>query len=78
MPRPVWQRPADLRPGPSVVQGGTLAVLDASPNLIVAIDSSARSSYLTPSDEATFGYTRDELPTGSSGPWPALASTGRP
>ena len=41
MPRPVWQRPADLRPGPSVVQGGTLAVLDASPNLIVAIDPSA-------------------------------------
>lgn len=77
MPRPVWQCPADVRPGRSVVQGGTLADLDASPNLIVAIDSSARSSYLTPSDEATFGYTRDELPTASSGP-PAPASTGRP
>lgn len=78
MQRPIWQHAADVRPGASVAQGGTLAVLDASPNLIVAIDSSARSNYPNPSDEATFGYTHDELLTGSSRPWSAPASTGRP
>jgi PAS domain S-box-containing protein len=41
--------------------GGTLAVLDASPNPIVAIDSAARITYLNPQVEITFGYGRDEL-----------------
>jgi two-component system cell cycle sensor histidine kinase/response regulator CckA len=41
--------------------GGTLAVLDASPNPIVAVDAAARITYLNPQVEMTFGYTADEL-----------------
>jgi two-component system cell cycle sensor histidine kinase/response regulator CckA len=37
------------------------AVLDASPNPIVAVDGSARITYVNPQAEATFGYRRDEL-----------------
>jgi PAS domain S-box-containing protein len=36
-------------------------VLDASPNAIVAIDSSGRISYTNPNAELTFGYPRSEL-----------------
>jgi two-component system cell cycle sensor histidine kinase/response regulator CckA len=37
------------------------AVLEASPNPIVAVDASARITYVNPQAEATFGYSRDEL-----------------
>jgi PAS domain S-box-containing protein len=40
---------------------GYSAVLQASPNAIVAVDASARITYANPQAEATFGYTRDEL-----------------
>jgi PAS domain S-box-containing protein len=36
-------------------------VLEASPNPIVAVDASARITYVNPRAEATFGYDRDEL-----------------
>jgi PAS domain S-box-containing protein len=42
-------------------QGGTLALLDASPNPILATDSSGRIRYLNRKVETTFGYRRDEL-----------------
>jgi hypothetical protein len=42
-------------------QGPTLAVLEASPNPIVAVDQAGRISYLNPRVEFTFGYRRDEL-----------------
>ncbi len=41
--------------------GGAMAVLDAAPNAILAVDSSGRITYLNPQTEATFGYRRDEL-----------------
>jgi PAS domain S-box-containing protein len=44
-----------------VEAGGTLAVLDASPNPIVAVDLAARIAYLNPQVETTFGYRPDEL-----------------
>ena len=37
------------------------AVLEASPNAIVAVDAEGRISYLNPQVEATFGYGRDDL-----------------
>jgi two-component system cell cycle sensor histidine kinase/response regulator CckA len=40
---------------------GYRAVLEASPNAIVAVDGSARITYANPQVEATFGYSRDEL-----------------
>ena len=42
-------------------RGPTLAVLEASPNPIVAVDQAGRISYLNPRVEFTFGYRRDEL-----------------
>ena len=41
--------------------GGTLAVLDASPNPIVAIDARAAITYLNPQVQITFGYDPGEL-----------------
>lgn len=38
-----------------------MAVLDASPNAIIAVDSSGRITYLNAQTEITFGYGRDEL-----------------
>jgi PAS domain S-box len=58
---PVSEHPADLRSPPGALPGPTLAVLEASPNPIVAVDSAARISYVNPQVEACFGYTRDEL-----------------
>jgi PAS domain S-box-containing protein len=40
---------------------GFRAVLEASPNAIVAVDATARITYANPQAEATFGYTLDEL-----------------
>jgi PAS domain S-box-containing protein len=37
------------------------AVLEASPNAVVAVDASARITYVNPRVQATFGYTREEL-----------------
>jgi PAS domain S-box-containing protein len=36
-------------------------VLEASPNAVVAIDTSGRVAYANPQVEQTFGYTRDEI-----------------
>jgi PAS domain S-box-containing protein len=59
------QRPAATAAAPEPAShwrvGGTLAVLDASPNAILAVDSAGRITYLNPQTEATFGYRRDEL-----------------
>jgi two-component system cell cycle sensor histidine kinase/response regulator CckA len=38
-----------------------LAVLEASPNAVVAVDGAARITYANPQVETTFGYARDEL-----------------
>jgi PAS domain S-box-containing protein len=38
-----------------------MAVLEASPNAIIAVDSSGRMTYLNPQTEVTFGYPREEL-----------------
>ena len=38
-----------------------LAVLEASPNAILAVDAQARITYVNPQAEATFGYPRGEL-----------------
>ena len=47
----------------SPVNGPTshLAVLEASPNSILAVDAQARITYVNPQAEATFGYPRTEL-----------------
>ncbi len=47
----------------SPVNGPTshLAVLEASPNAILAVDAQARITYVNPQAEATFGYPRGEL-----------------
>ena len=37
------------------------AVLEASPNAVVAVDSRARITYVNPRVQATFGYSREEL-----------------
>ena len=37
------------------------AVLEASPNAVVAVDSAARITYVNPRVQATFGYSREEL-----------------
>jgi two-component system cell cycle sensor histidine kinase/response regulator CckA len=59
------QRPAPanaarepIRPGTG---GGAMAVLDASPNAILAVDAEGRITYLNARTETTFGYGRDEL-----------------
>ena len=38
-----------------------LAVLEASPNAILAVDAQARITYVNPQAEITFGYPRGEL-----------------
>src|SRR5918999_1651510 len=45
----------------AVERFGYRAVLEASPNAIVEVDSTARIRYANPQVEATFGYSRDEL-----------------
>ena len=48
--------------GSAATEGGIqFAVLEASPNPIVAVDSGARITYVNPQVEATFGYSRAEL-----------------
>jgi PAS domain S-box-containing protein len=41
--------------------GSAMAVLEASTNAILAVDSSGRITYVNPQTEVTFGYARDEL-----------------
>lgn len=41
--------------------GGPFALLDSSPNAILATDLEGRIRYVNPKVESTFGYTRDEL-----------------
>jgi PAS domain-containing protein len=59
------QRPAPevdaARPASGAQTGGPLAVLDASPNPILAVDSEARITYVNPQVEIAFGYRRGEL-----------------
>ena len=58
------QRPttsAGVTTGTPGQAGGTLAVLDASPNPIVAIDAGAAITYVNPQVEITFGYDAAEL-----------------
>jgi two-component system, cell cycle sensor histidine kinase and response regulator CckA len=43
------------------IDAGPTAVLEASPNPIVAVDATARITYVNPQAEVTFGYTREEL-----------------
>ena len=58
---------SELRPGaapkPSsgAFPGESFAILDTSPNAILATDSTGRIRYLNAKVESTFGYTRDEL-----------------
>jgi PAS domain S-box-containing protein len=52
---------AESPPGSRALVGGTVAVLDASPNSVVAVDASARITYVNPQGEASFGYRREEL-----------------
>jgi PAS domain S-box-containing protein len=59
--RPALQHAADVPAAADPVPGRTRAVLDSSPNPIVAIDQSARISYLNARAEVAFGYSRDEL-----------------
>ena len=55
-------RPA-ADPGPSAraTPGEPFALMDASPNPVLATDVAGRIRYLNPKLESTFGYTRDEL-----------------
>lgn len=58
------QRPASSSVASSPYSGeagGTLAVLDASPNPIVAVDARALITYLNPQVELAFGYDAAEL-----------------
>jgi two-component system cell cycle sensor histidine kinase/response regulator CckA len=59
--RQVSQRAVAARPVQGALPAGMLAVLEASPNPIVAIDSRARIRYLNSQAERTFGYERNEL-----------------
>jgi two-component system cell cycle sensor histidine kinase/response regulator CckA len=51
----------DLLPGAHWADFAPSAVLEASPNPIVAVDALARITYANPQAVATFGYERDEL-----------------
>jgi len=56
--------PSEPRPrsaGNAEDANGHLAVLDASPNAIVAVDSRGRIRYANPQTLRTFGYAADEL-----------------
>jgi PAS domain S-box-containing protein len=37
------------------------AVIDASPNAVIAVDANGRFSYANPRVESTFGYSPDEI-----------------
>jgi hypothetical protein len=52
---------ADLEPPIGALPGGTFALLDTSPNPILATDLTGRIRYLNPKVESAFGYTREEL-----------------
>ena len=52
------QRPASHARPPAV---GHLAVLDASPNAIIAVDGEGRITYANPQVEGTFGYAVAEV-----------------
>ena len=58
--RPVSHH-ATREAGPGGDAGGALAVLDASPNAVVAVDAAGRICYANAQAETTFGYARDEL-----------------
>jgi len=59
------QRPAVSaaapQPGSLGLAGGAMAVLDASPNAIIAVASSGRITYVNAQAEVIFGYPREEL-----------------
>ena len=57
----VSNRAAGARRSPIVLPAGMLRVLEASPNPIVVIDTTARIRYLNPQAEVAFGYSREEL-----------------
>ncbi len=54
-------RRVPVEPQPGNVPTGHLAVLDASPNAIVAVDAEARIVYVNPQVTRTFGYAPEEL-----------------
>ena len=56
-PQPPLRRPQRLVD----IAGGHLAVLDASPNAIVAVDVGGSIAYANEQASRTFGYTPDEL-----------------
>jgi PAS domain S-box-containing protein len=56
----VADQPRSVTP-PTLASGGHLAVLDASPNAIVAVDPDGRIRYSNPQAERTFGYPDAEL-----------------
>jgi len=55
------ERTASPRPAGRPPREVYYPVLEASPNPVVAVDSSGRISYANPKVEATFGYRRKEL-----------------
>jgi len=57
----VSERPRPRSAGSVKAASGHLAVLDASPNAIVAVDPSGRITYVNPRTSATFGYAEAEL-----------------
>lgn len=59
--RSASRRAADLDPLIGTPPAGPFALLDSSPNPILATDLSGRIRYLNPKVESTFGYTRGEL-----------------
>ena len=61
MQRLISQQPVDAHAASGALPRPTLAVLEASPNPIVAVDQAGRISYVNPQVENTFGYPRDEL-----------------
>ncbi len=54
-------RRVPVEPKLSPAPGGHIAVLDASPNAIIAVDPKGRIVYANPQVVRTFGYPRDEL-----------------
>jgi len=55
------RRATEVGPSAATLPGGTFALLDASPNPILATDLTGRIRYLNPQVESTFGYSRGEL-----------------
>ncbi len=58
---PTARRRVPVEPEASPAPAGHIAVLDASPNAIVAVDAGARIVYANPQVAATFGYAPEEL-----------------